>query len=141
MSEVTSFNARIYEADSPFYEGKLTSLIIPTKDGQYGIKARHRNLVVAIVPGVIKYRIPFDDKQYVASVSEGMVRIEDGDVLVLVNTAERPEEIDEERSRIRAEEAREIMLQKRSLKEYYSAEATLRRAMVRLRVSKDQSLN
>ena len=109
--------------------------------GQYGIKARHRNLVVAIVPGVIKYRIPFDDKLYEASVSEGMVRIEDGDVLMLVNTAERPEEIDAERSRLRAEEAREIMLQKRSMQEYYSAEATLRRAMVRLRVSKDQSIN
>ncbi len=141
MTETTSFNARIYEADSPFYVGELTSLIVPTIDGQYGIKARHRNLVVAIVPGVIKYRIPFDDKQYVASVSEGMVRIEDGDVLMLVNTAERPEEIDEERSRLRAEEAREIMLQKRSLQEYYSAEATLRRAMVRLRVSRDQSIN
>ena len=141
MEVTTAFKARIYEADSPFYEGELTSLIVPTVDGQYGIKAHHRNLVVAIVPGVIKYRIPFDDKQYVASVSEGMVRIEDGDVLVLVNTAERPEEIDEERSRLRAEEAREIMLQKRSLQEYYSAEATLRRAMVRLRVSRDQSIN
>ncbi len=141
MTETTSFKARIYEADSPFYEGELTSLIVPTIDGQYGIKARHRNLVVAIVPGVIKYRIPFDDKLYEASVSEGMVRIEDGDVLMLVNTAERPEEIDAERSRLRAEEAREIMLQKRSMQEYYSAEATLRRAMVRLRVSKDQSIN
>ena len=39
------------------------------------------------------------------------------------------------------QEAREIMLQKRSMQEYYSAEATLRRAMVRLRVSKDQSIN
>ena len=97
--------------------------------------------MIAIIPGVMKYRIPGDDKLYEASVSEGMVRIEDGDVLVLVNTAERPEEIDEERSKARAEEAREIMLQKRSLQEYYSAEATLKRAMVRLRVSRDQSIN
>ena len=57
MTETTSFKARIYEADSPFYVGELTSLIVPTVDGQYGIKARHRNLVVAIVPGVIKYRV------------------------------------------------------------------------------------
>ena len=70
-----------------------------------------------------------------------MVRIEDGDVLVLVNTAERPEEIDAERAKARIEEAREIMLQKRSLQEYYSAEATLRRSMVRLRAIKDQSIN
>ena len=135
------FSVRIYEADSPFYEGKLTSLIIPTADGSYGIQARHRNLVIATVPGIMKYRIPDDPKQYTASVSEGMVRIEDGDVLVLVNTAERPEEIDAERARARAEEAREIMLQKRSLQEYYSAEATLRRAMVRLKASGQHDIN
>ena len=135
------FKARIYEADGPFYEGELTSLIIPTRGGYYGIQARHRNFVIAIIPGVMKYRVPGDDKLYEASVSEGMVRIEDGDVLVLINTAERPEEIDEERSKARAEEAREIMLQKRSLQEYYSAEATLKRAMVRLRVSRDQTIN
>ena len=60
---------------------------------------------------------------------------------MLVNTAERPEEIDAERARARAEEAREIMLQKRSLQEYYSAEATLRRAMVRLKASGQHDIN
>ncbi|MBR0146052.1 MAG: ATP synthase F1 subunit epsilon [Eubacterium sp.] len=135
------FRARIYEADSPFFEGDLESLIIPTADGSYGIQARHRNLVIAIFPGIMKYRIPGDPKQYTASVSEGMVRIEDGDVLVLVNTAERPEEIDAERARARAEEAKEIMLQKRSLQEYYTAEATLRRAMVRLKASREHDIN
>ena len=135
------FNARIYEADSPFYEGPLVSLMVPTIDGMYGIQARHRNLVIAVVPGIMKYRLPDKAELFTASVSEGMVRIEDGDVLMLVNTAERPEEIDAERAKARAEEAREIMLQKRSLQEYYSAEATLRRAMVRLRASRDQSLN
>ena len=136
-----TFSTRIYEADSPFFEGELESLIIPTVDGEYGIQARHRNLVIAIVPGMMKYR-PAGAKEFLrASVSEGMVRIEDGDVLILVNTAERPEEIDEERARARAEEAKEIMLQKRSMQEYYQAEATLRRAMVRLKASRDSSLN
>ena len=35
----------------------------------------------------------------------------------------------------------EIMLQKRSLQEYYSAEATLRRAMVRLKASGQHDIN
>ncbi len=138
---MNSFKTRIYEADSPFFEGELESLIIPTSDGEYGIQARHRNLVIAIVPGIIRYRIAGEKEFRLASVSEGMIRIEDGDVLVLVNTAERPEEIDAERARARAEEAKEIMLQKRSLQEYYQAEATLRRAMVRLKASKDSSIN
>ncbi len=135
-----AFSTRIYEADSPFYEGELESLVIPTIDGEYGIMADHRNLVIAIVPGILRYRIPGEEMR-TASVSEGMVRIEDGDVLVLVNTAERPEEIDEARSRARAEEAKEIMLQKRSMQEYYTAEATLRRAMVRLKVTGNHEID
>ena len=131
----TVFTTRIYEADSPFFEGDLESLIVPTSDGEYGIQAKHRNLVIAIVPGIMKYRLPGEEEMRTASVSEGMVRIEDGDVLILVNTAERPEEIDAERARARAEEAKEIMLQKRSMQEYYQAEATLRRAMVRLKLT------
>ena len=39
------------------------------------------------------------------------------------------------------QEAREIMLQKRSMQEYYSAEATLRRAMARLKASGDHEIN
>ena len=126
------FSARIYEADSPFYEGDLESLIIPTSDGEYGVLAHHRNLVIAIVPGIMKYRIPGEEMK-TASVSEGMIRLEDGDVLVLVTPAER--------ARDRAEEAKEIMLQKRSMQEYYSAEATLRRAMARLKASGNHEIN
>ncbi len=136
-----SFQVNIYEADSTFFDGLMVSLVIPTIDGEYGIQAMHRDLVIAIVPGIMKYRLPEDDRQYTASVSEGMVRIEDGKVLILVNSAERPEEIDAERARAQAEEAKEIMLQKRSLQEYYSAEATLRRATARIRAVKDSSLN
>lgn len=128
-----TFKTRIYEADSTFFEGELESLIIPTSGGEYGVLASHRNAVFAIVPGIIKYR-PKDSEMLFAAVSEGMMRIENGDVLILVNTAEHPDEIDETRARERAEEAKEIMLQKKSIEEYYQAEATLRRAMIRLRV-------
>ncbi len=128
-----TFKTRIYEADSTFFEGELESLVIPTSGGLYGVLADHRNVIVAIVPGEIKYRTK-DGEELYASVSEGMMRIENGDVLVLVNTAERPDEIDEMRAKERAEEAKEKMLQKKSLQEYFQAEATLRREMIRLRV-------
>ena len=62
------FKVRIYEADSPFYEGEMESLVVPTIDGEYGIQARHRNLVIAIVPGIMKYRLP-NEEMKTASVS------------------------------------------------------------------------
>ena len=128
-----TFQVRILEADSPFYEGDCESIVIPTTDGQYGILTHHRNLIGAIVPGMITYKIPGKEAQ-IASVSEGIVKIENNEVLILVNTAERPEEIDINRAKRQADEAKEILFQKKSMKEYRSAQAILARAIGRLKV-------
>ena len=69
-----------------------------------------------------------------AAVSSGMMKVEKNDVLILVDSVERPEEIDEARAQREADEAREAMLQKKSRQEYQLAQATLARAMNRLRV-------
>ena len=63
-----------------------------------------------------------------------MVTIVKNEVRVLVDSVERPEEIDAARARREADEAREAMLQKKSRQEYQLAQATLARAMNRLRV-------
>ena len=129
-----TFKLRILEADNPFYEGECESLVIPTTDGQYGILANHRNLIGAVIPGMITYKVPQKEEQ-IASVSEGMVKIEDGEVLILVNTAEHPEEIDINNAKRQADEAREILLQKRNMHEYRIAQSTLAKALTRLKVS------
>jgi len=127
------FQVYILAADRAFYEGPCESLVIPTIDGQYGILAGHSNMIAAVVPGLLQYQIPGQPAQ-TAAVSEGLVKAEGGEVLVLVDTAERPEDIDENRAKRAADEAKEEMLQKRSIREYRSAQASLARAIGRLRV-------
>lgn len=128
-----SFQIHILAADRVFYDGPCESLVIPTLRGQYGIWAGHRDLISAVVPGSLLYRVPGQEMQE-ASVSEGLFKIENGEVLVLVDSAERPEEIDENRARRAADQAREAILQRRSIVEYRSAQANLARAASRLRV-------
>ena len=111
------FNAKIIEADSTFYSGTMQSLVVPTIDGQYGVLAHHQNLMVAVIPGLLKFMDEEGNWQE-ASVSDGMMRIEDGEVLILVDAAEWPYEIDAERVRQKEAAAREAMLQKRSVREY-----------------------
>ena len=53
-----TFMTHILAADRKFYEGPLESLIVPTNEGQYGILAKHRNVITATVPGVLKYKLP-----------------------------------------------------------------------------------
>ncbi len=130
---MNSFKVHILAADNVFYEGDCESLIVPTTGGQYGILAGHSNAISAIVPGKMTYRVPGGENE-TAAVSSGLVKIESGEVLVLVDTAERPEEIDINRARRAADAAKEALLQKQSLREYRMAKANLSRALSRLKV-------
>ena len=127
------FQVHILAADRNFYEGPCESLTISTSDGEQGILAHHSNMIAAVLPGILRYRVPGEPEQ-VAAVSPGMVKVESNDVLVLVDSAERPEEIDAARARREADEAREALLQQRSRQEYQLAQASLARALNRLRV-------
>lgn len=127
-----TFKTRIYQADRTFFEGELESIVVPTTDGMYGVLADHRNVVVAIVPGEMHFSEPGKEAVYV-HVSEGMLRVEKGEVLILVTLAEYPDEVEENRRKEREEDLREQEMQKRSLQEYYEAEMTLQRAVTGLR--------
>jgi len=128
-----TFQLNMLSAERPFYQGECTSLVVPISDGQYGIQAGHSNMIAAIIPGMVKITTD-KDEIIIAAVSEGMVKCENNRVLLLVDTAERPEEIDEIRARESMEEAKEAMLQKKSIKDYYVAQAKMARALNRLRV-------
>ena len=128
-----TFHVNILAADRRFYEGPCESLVISTSEGQFGILAHHRNVIAAIIPGSLTYRVPGGVNQ-IAAVSRGFIKVEDNDVLILADTIERPEEIDINRAKRDADEAREILLQKRSLQDHHTARARMVRALNRLHV-------
>ena len=132
---MTSFPLHVLTAVKPFYEGECVSLVIPTASGFYGIQAKHSNFVGSIIPGEMKMTLP-DGSVVTAAVADGIVKVEGGEVLVLVDTAERPEEIDENRAERALEKAMEDTARERSAREYFAAQARLARAMNRLKVKR-----
>lgn len=132
---MNSFSLIAFAAEKPLYEGECVSLVFPTKDGSQGILATHNNMIAAIVPGMLKITKP-DGEEVIAAVSEGLIKVENNQVLLLVDTAERPEEIDENRAKEAAARAKEIILQKKSRQDYYAAQAKMARALSRLKVKK-----
>lgn len=134
---MSNFMLSVLAADRPFYVGECTSVTIPMPTGQYGVLAHHCNTIAAVVPGLLSFTLP-DGEVRTAAVSEGMVKIENNEVLILVDSAERPEDIDVSRAQRSAEEAREQLLQKRSIIEYRAAEAYLARALNRIKVGSRQ---
>lgn len=129
------FQVHILASDHPFYEGPCYSLVLPTSDGMRGIQARHSNMITALVPGTMYYQLE-ENVSLEAAVSQGLAKVENGEVLILVDTAERPEEIDAKRAKRDTDAAKEALLQKRSIQEYRAAQATLARAISRLRVKR-----
>ncbi|MCD7929386.1 MAG: ATP synthase F1 subunit epsilon [Clostridiales bacterium] len=127
------FQVAILACGNSFYEGPCLSLIVPTVDGLYGILAGHSNMISAVRPGPLYYTVPGQPRR-MAAVSSGMLKVEGGQVLVLVDTAERPEDIDVNRAIQAAAAAKEAVLQRRSMREYRTAQASLARALNRLRV-------
>ncbi len=127
------FQVHILAADQTFYEGPCLSLTIPASDGELGILANHSPMIAAVKPGTLRYQVPGEEPR-LAAISPGIVKVEKNDVLVLVDSAERPEDIDAVRAQREMDEAREALLQKRSRQEHQIAQATLARALNRLRV-------
>ena len=132
---MTPFHVQILAADHPFYEGECFALTLPTSNGMYGVLAHHSNMITAVIPGTLFYQAE-EGVTREAAVSAGLAKVENGEVLVLVDTAERPEEIDIKRAQRDADAAREAMLQRKSIMEYQMAQATLARAVSRLRVKR-----
>ena len=128
-----SFQVYILAADEAFYEGPCEALSVPCSTGMMGILAHHSNMIAAVVPGTLRYRSPGESEK-LAAVSAGLVKVENGIVLILVDSAERPEEIDANRARRAADEAKEALLQKQSIQEYRLAQSSLARAISRLQV-------
>ena len=138
---MNNFQLSILASDRPFYEGECVSLLVPTNDGIYGVQAHHHNIIAAIVAGTLSFkRAENSDFEY-AAVSEGIMKVEDNKVLILVDTAERPDEIDSKRAMLDAEEAKEEMLKNRSIAEYKEAQARLARALTRLKTKGKMRIN
>lgn len=126
------FSVKVVASNRVFYEGKCRSLILPELDGEKGILAHHENTIIAVENGVMK--IQQEDGAWIeAAVSAGFAQIINNRVLVLVLSAEKPEEIDIRRAQEAKERAEEQLRQKQSLQEYHISQASLSRAMTRIK--------
>ncbi len=128
------FQLEILAADRPFYVGPSEHLVFPTVDGMVGILPGHESMVTIVKPGELKYQV--DGEWRYAAISDGLAEIRRDYVLILGDAVELPEEIDAKRAAEAAERAKERLLHRQSIMQYYHSQAALNRAMNRLKISK-----
>lgn len=130
---MNSFILNITASSGEFYQGSCESMVLPVKDGVYGVQAGHSPVMVAIHMGMLKFTVDGETREIL--VGDGIAEVTPTFVLLLVDSAERPEDIDKNRAeaaRIRAEER---LQHKQSMHEYYQTKIALDRAMQRLQTA------
>ena len=98
-----SFYLKVISANRIFFSGRCESIVVPEFDGEKEILAHHENMVIAINRGDMRFKPEGENEWQEAVVGMGLVEIMNNRVTLLVETAERPEEIDI----ARAQEAKE----------------------------------
>ena len=130
-----NYRLQIMASDHMVFDGDAQSVSLPTTEGSIGILAHHSNIIMAIVPGEITYRAA-DGREETVIVSDGLLKVENGEAMILVDTAERPDEIDEARAQRAEERAREELKRANTNRDIALASAELSRAMNRIKSSK-----
>ncbi|MCQ2533411.1 MAG: F0F1 ATP synthase subunit epsilon [Clostridia bacterium] len=74
-----------------FYDGEVDSAVIPVEDGDLGIMAGHSPVIVGLVPGIGHYIVSGETKYFV--IAEGYAQVEKNSILIICDSAERPEDI------------------------------------------------
>ncbi len=135
------FSLKIIASDKVFYDGECEILIVPAFNGELAIMAHHQNMVVAINVGEIRFRTENSAEWNKAVVGIGFVHVANNCATMLVDTVERPEDIDAVRAQQALERAQEQLRQKQSIQEYHVSKASLARAMHRLKNSSVHDIN
>ena len=116
-----------------YSEEGVERLIVPGVEGELGVLTLHAPLLTMIQPGVL--RIVKGGDEVEMAITGGFIEVRQNRVTILADAAERAEEIDT----VRAEEARRraqrVLEERISEEDLARAEASLARALARLKVA------
>ncbi len=134
------FHLSVLTPEHEFYRGDVEMLNVSALDGQLCVLADHAPTVVSLTEGELTLR----DAQGItrwAAASDGFMTITQDDTVVMLQSAEWPEDIDRVRAERAESKAREALLQQQDRQSYLMNQAMLLRAMTRLRVSDRHHVN
>ena len=129
------FRLQVISVNGTFYDDEAAEVILPCEDGELAVLYGHEEMILAIYDGILKIKKP-DASWVIGVVSIGAVRYTvDNRCIVLVNTVEKPEDIDKRRAQEAYEFAKEHLQQTQSIKEFKKSQAGLARALTRLKAA------
>lgn len=135
MTYMKKIQFKIVTPERVVFEGAVDEVIMPTVDGEIAVLPDHIPLVTLSKAGVL--RIKQGTEEITMAVSSGVIEVDGKKVVVLADTAERADELEEAKIEKAREEAKRLMSEKRHDAEGFAeASAGLERELARLKVAK-----
>lgn len=121
--------------DRMVFSGAIAEVIAPGIEGQLAVLPRHAPLLTILKPGEVVVTRP-DGELVSYAVSGGWMEVRPDKVTILARSAERSDEIDQERAKAARERARQLLAQGVPRQDRAGVELVLKRSLTRLKVAR-----
>ena len=133
---MSKIHCEIVTAERSVFDDRVDMIVAPGVEGQLGILPKHAPLITSLTYGELVLKREGLEDEYIA-IGGGFMEVGPEHVIILADSAERAEEIDEARAEAARERAEQLMAQKQAEDvDLARAEAALRRSMIRLKVAR-----
>jgi len=134
MAGTTAYNLQIVTPEGHAFVGEVRSVVLPGADGSFGILATHAPLLSALQVGTLEMEDASGNRETWA-IGEGFVEVVAEGTKVLTDFTNKAGEVDVPRAEAARERAQQLLDQSLETTDRARAEAAMRRAMLRLRLS------
>lgn len=136
MEKIKTMRFEIATPERVVLKKEAKQITIPTTEGEITVLPKHSPLIAILKPGVIEAKLE-DDSMEIMAVAGGFVNILNSKVVILADSADRAEELDEkavEEARKRADEYKAKAVSQDQV-EYTEIAVKLERELAKLRAA------
>lgn len=119
-----TLTVRVVSPDKTVWDAKAEEVILPSTTGQLGILSGHAPLLTALDTAVMRVRASQNQDWVAIALMGGFAEVENDEVTILVNAAERGDTIDLEAARTAYTEAEAKLNQNQSATRQEQIQAT-----------------
>lgn len=133
---MSTFRVQIITPDGVLFDDEAQRVIVRTTEGDVGIMRNHIDYFAPIGIGPLKL-LTKEGQQKIAAVAKGFISVSQNVAKIMAISCEWAEEIDLKRAERAKEIAEEKIKTAKNDKDLLLAQVRLRRALNRIRISKD----